>query len=78
MKKVNFLRHRCKGCGMCVMFCPQKVLRMADDLNQQGLPYPEMIEEERCTTCGICFRMCPDTAIEVNKPVLIKREESEK
>jgi NAD-dependent dihydropyrimidine dehydrogenase PreA subunit len=51
---------------------------MAEDLNQQGLPYPEMIDEERCTTCGICFRMCPDTAIEVNKPDTKKKEESEK
>jgi NAD-dependent dihydropyrimidine dehydrogenase PreA subunit len=51
---------------------------MAEDLNQQGLPYPEMIDEERCTTCGRCFRMCPDTAIEVNKPDTKKKKESEK
>jgi len=63
---------------MCVMFCPQKVLRMAEELNEQGLPFPEMVDEERCTTCGICFRMCPDTAIEVHKSDTKKKQESEK
>ena len=61
---------------MCVMFCPQKVLRMSDNLNEQGLPYPEMIDEEHCTTCGICFRMCPDTAIEVHRIEKKKNQES--
>jgi len=51
---------------------------MSEELNEQGLPFPEMVDEERCTTCGICFRMCPDTAIEVHKPDTKKKQESEK
>lgn len=78
MKKVHFLKHRCKGCGMCVMFCPQEVLRMSEHLNEQGRHFPEMIDEEHCTTCGVCFRMCPDAAIEVHKPDKKKLQESKK
>jgi len=38
---------------------------MSEDLNDQGLSYPEEINPDCCTGCGLCFRMCPDTAIEV-------------
>ncbi|MHC4551811.1 MAG: 4Fe-4S dicluster domain-containing protein [Planctomycetota bacterium] len=66
MKKLEFDTSRCKGCGLCVLFCPTKSLQMSSDLNEQGQPYP-VCEEAKCTTCGLCFRMCPDGAIEVNK-----------
>lgn len=65
MKKVHFLTHRCKGCGLCVLFCPTKVLRMSDTLNDQGHACPELVDFEGCTGCGLCFRMCPDLAIEI-------------
>ena len=67
MNKVPFDKHRCKGCGMCVLFCPQKILRMSADLNDQGFSYPEVSDPDRCTACGMCFRMCPDCAIQVDK-----------
>lgn len=67
MSKIKFDTKRCKGCGLCVLFCPQHNLRMSADLNAQGHPYPEEIDPENCTGCGLCFRMCPDVAIEVNK-----------
>ena len=72
MAKIEFDTHRCKGCGLCVLFCPTKNLRMSSDLNEQGQPYPELVDEQTCTTCGLCFRMCPDAAIEVNKEELKK------
>ena len=72
MAKIRFDTHRCKGCGLCVLFCPTKNLRMASDLNTQGQPYPELVDEGTCTTCGLCFRMCPDAAIEVNSEELKK------
>ncbi|MBT8340278.1 MAG: ferredoxin family protein, partial [Desulfatitalea sp.] len=27
---------RCKGCGLCVMVCPKKVLAISDQLNPRG------------------------------------------
>ncbi|MHC5083085.1 MAG: 4Fe-4S dicluster domain-containing protein [Planctomycetota bacterium] len=75
MSKIKFDTKRCKGCGMCVLFCPMKHLRMSDELNDQGHPFPEETEEDNCTACGLCFRMCPDTAIEVKneKPVPVAK-----
>lgn len=78
MKKIHFDKHRCKGCGMCVLFCPQKTLRLSEELNEQGFSYPEEIEPSKCTACGLCFRMCPDTAIEVHKQDKKKPQESNK
>lgn len=66
MGKLKFDTSRCKGCGLCVLFCPTKSLTMSSDLNEQGQPYP-VCDEVTCTTCGLCFRMCPDAAIEVNR-----------
>jgi NAD-dependent dihydropyrimidine dehydrogenase PreA subunit len=40
---------------------------MSSGLNEQGQPYPELVDEQVCTTCGLCFRMCPDAAIEVTE-----------
>ena len=47
MAKIKFDTHRCKGCGLCVLFCPIENLRMASDLNAQGQPYPELVDEQR-------------------------------
>ena len=67
MKKVHFLTHRCKGCGLCVLFCPTKVIKMSDQLNDMGHACAELADFENCNGCGICFRMCPDTAIEIRE-----------
>lgn len=67
MKKVHFLTHRCKGCGLCVLFCPTKVIKMSDQLNDMGHACPDLVDFEHCNGCGICFRMCPDTAIEIRE-----------
>lgn len=67
MGKITLDVHRCKGCGLCVMFCPQNNLRMSSELNEQGHTYAQEIDPEKCNGCGLCFRMCPDYAIEVDQ-----------
>jgi 2-oxoglutarate ferredoxin oxidoreductase subunit delta len=62
-------RERCKGCELCVGACPQKVLRMSQLFNGQGLPYAECHDPERCTACMSCAIICPDTAIRILKTV---------
>ncbi|MHB1005422.1 MAG: 4Fe-4S dicluster domain-containing protein [Chloroflexota bacterium] len=49
----------CKGCGICVEFCPVKVLAMG----KEDRPY--LVDAERCTSCGMCEIRCPDFAITV-------------
>ncbi|MCD4785558.1 MAG: ferredoxin family protein [Candidatus Eremiobacteraeota bacterium] len=55
----------CKGCKLCITFCPKQVIRMSDRLNPKGYYVAELFDKEGCTGCGICARMCPDVAISV-------------
>ncbi len=55
----------CKGCGLCIEFCPVKCLELnMSDTNSFGLPYAKM-KEETCIGCGNCGVICPDAAITV-------------
>jgi len=58
---------RCKGCGLCIFFCPQKVIGQAERFNQKGYTPATVIEEKagECTGCTACALMCPDIAIGV-------------
>jgi len=46
----------CKGCGICVAFCPKKILKLNNGKVQIADP-------ENCLTCGLCENLCPDFAI---------------
>jgi len=48
----------CKGCGICVAFCPKHVLEF-DDEEQR----PLVARPEDCIQCGMCELRCPDFAI---------------
>ncbi|MBN1138529.1 MAG: 4Fe-4S binding protein [Anaerolineae bacterium] len=51
----------CKGCGICIEFCPQKVF----ESNGQGRT--KVAHPERCTACMWCSTHCPDMAITVRR-----------
>lgn len=51
----------CKGCGICVAFCPKQVL----ELDELGKVYAKA--PENCIQCGQCELRCPDYAIQVIK-----------
>lgn len=53
--KIN--KQWCKGCGICIAFCPKKVL----GYDQDGKV--EMLDRENCIKCGQCELRCPDMAI---------------
>ncbi len=67
MAKVTFLEERCKGCGLCIEFCPKNCMGFSHHLNSQGYHPARLTEEEKCISCAICARMCPDVVIEVEK-----------
>lgn len=52
----------CKGCRICVEFCPTKVLAM--DENEVR---PRVVFPDKCTACHFCDTHCPDLAIVVKK-----------
>lgn len=57
--RVTVFDNWCKGCGLCVAFCPQHVF----DSKADG--HIVVAHEERCTACLWCYEHCPDFAIVV-------------
>ncbi len=55
--RVTVFPNWCKGCGLCVEFCPANVLEQGPD-GRVTVAHPE-----RCTACRWCERHCPDFAI---------------
>ena len=55
-KKLAFNPAWCKGCGICVAFCPRQALVM-----EKGLAVPA--DGDLCVACGQCEQWCPDYAI---------------
>ncbi len=57
--RVTVFANWCKGCGLCVAFCPQQVFEEDEE------SHPIVAHPERCTGCGWCTMHCPDFAIVV-------------
>lgn len=55
--RVSVFSNWCKGCGLCVAFCPMKVLEQNED-GKVTVAHPE-----QCTACRWCELHCPDFAI---------------
>lgn len=55
----------CKGCGLCVHYCPRDVLRVSDSPNSKGYRVVEIVAKENCIGCRNCEINCPDFAISV-------------
>lgn len=68
MNKVSFNEERCKGCGLCVIACPKKIISLAKEaLNSKGFHPAEIIDQSKCIACSMCAVMCPDVVITVEK-----------
>ena len=57
----------CKGCGICVRYCPKKILELSDRVNSRGVYIPVVTDESKCNFCNNCDLYCPDFAIFVEK-----------
>jgi 2-oxoglutarate ferredoxin oxidoreductase subunit delta len=55
--EVHVFDNWCKGCGLCIVFCPADVLVLGVDSR------PKAIYPEKCTACRWCELHCPDFAI---------------
>ena len=55
--RVTVFPNWCKGCGLCVEFCPAGVLEQGAD-GRVTVAHPE-----KCTACRWCELHCPDFAI---------------
>jgi 2-oxoglutarate ferredoxin oxidoreductase subunit delta len=68
--KIDIYKAWCKGCGICVAFCPTGALAK----DEAGYPYVKDIE--KCINCGWCEIRCPDFAITVEKKTKGKKAEA--
>jgi len=55
---------RCKGCGLCVVVCPKRIIVISEKSNRTGY-FPVEVDNSGCTGCAACGIVCPDAAIEV-------------
>ncbi|MFO7951767.1 MAG: ferredoxin family protein [Bacillota bacterium] len=65
--KLTIDREKCKGCGLCVEFCPRGILELDKKINIQGYNPAIITDEDNCNACGFCFLVCPDVVIEVER-----------
>lgn len=67
MAKIIINQDRCKGCFLCVNFCPKGLIKKSIKLNKQGLSFVEFDSDADCIGCLQCAVICPDCCIEVYK-----------
>ena len=63
--QIQVIADRCKGCGFCIDFCPQEVLRKSAEANRKGYHIAGIDPGKECTGCNMCSMVCPDFAINV-------------
>jgi pyruvate ferredoxin oxidoreductase delta subunit len=61
-ERPRFLQQACTGCDLCVVFCPEGIVRKLANKTYDFDP-------DYCKGCGICVRECPvhDVVMEVER-----------
>ena len=65
--EIHLIVERCKGCELCVAYCPRDVLEMSDVFNAKGYHPPQVLDMQACVACGLCELLCPEFAIFVKE-----------
>ena len=55
----------CKGCNLCVEFCPRRVFEPSSEVGRRGYFIPVTARAAECTGCMFCEHLCPELAITI-------------
>ncbi len=66
MAKIKINKDRCKGCYLCVVNCPNALIKVSTEMNVKGVK-PAVFKGGKCTGCSMCAVICPDCGIIVYK-----------
>ncbi len=58
--RIEIRKDRCKGCRLCIIACPKKLIDASEELNDMGYHPAEPVRGEECTGCGLCYLVCPE------------------
>jgi 2-oxoglutarate ferredoxin oxidoreductase subunit delta len=64
--EISIIKEFCKGCGICVEFCPKDVLALGNDFKVA------CVNTDACNGDALCELRCPDFAIFVKRPEKVK------
>ena len=65
MAKVIINPEKCKGCLLCVSFCPKGLIKKSKKLNLCSLNYVAFDTQGECIGCLQCALICPECCIEI-------------
>lgn len=63
--KIEINQELCKGCELCIEFCPKNLITLSETLNSAGYLPSQIKDTKECTGCATCATVCPEVAIEV-------------
>ena len=62
---VTYHEDKCKGCELCRVVCPKKLLVTSEKSNNKGYFPVSISDNDACIGCISCALMCPEGAIEI-------------
>jgi 2-oxoglutarate ferredoxin oxidoreductase subunit delta len=67
MAKIVINKEKCKGCLLCINFCPKGSIVVDNKLNRKGVKPVKFMDNSDCLGCSMCAIICPDCCIEIYK-----------
>jgi 2-oxoglutarate ferredoxin oxidoreductase subunit delta len=69
--RIEINEDNCKGCSLCMIACPQTVIRPhTDRVNARGYSPATLVDPDgKCTGCALCAVACPDVCITVYRRI---------
>jgi len=71
--RVEIDKKLCKGCYICVRYCPMGVFAESEEIGELGYNLARVAFPEKCTGCKLCLLYCPDLATAVEEEESGKR-----